>query len=260
MSDTEETAKAVQEVAKTASNALDKTAEMSRFLAKIIGPAIEDLGAIAKQYTEYWKLRNALSLREKFERVLTERGNPPLSSLPLRIGLPLLDAAVTEDEEQLQTLWANLLASAMSETEVSAVTKTYVEILKQIDIVDAELIATIYSIYLYAVVNPNHSSCVNTNKARNVIQVSVAINNLERLGLVKLHEKSDKMEGETVINIYFLKDSSGKEQSFSMNVSLTLLGIHFMRACTDRKLLSNDGYECLPADDRFEYHKPSAKS
>lgn len=260
MSDTEETAKAVQEVAKTASNALDKAAELSRFLAKVVGPAIEDLGAIAKQYTEYWKLRNALSLREKFERVLTERGNPSLSSLPLRVGLPLLDAAVTEDEEQLQTLWANLLASAMSETGVSAVTKAYVEILKQIDIVDAELIAALYSLHLHTVVNREQNSYINHKKTRNVVQISVAINNLERLGLVKLHAKSEKTEGETVIRLYFLEDVAGKEQSFSMNVSLTLFGFHFMRACTDRKLQSKDGSEYVPIEDRFEYQRSSAKS
>lgn len=260
MSDTEETAKAVQEVAKTTSNALDKAAELSRFLAKVVGPAIEDLGAIAKQYTEYWKLRNALSLQEKFERVLAERGNPALTSLSLRVGLPLLDAAVTEDEEQLQTLWANLLASAMSETEVSAVTKTYVEILKQIDIVDAEFIAALYSMHLHAVVNGKHNSYINPKKTRNVVQISVAINNLERLGLVKVHAKSEKAEGETVIRLYFLVDVAGEEQSFSMNVSLTLFGFHFMRACTDRKLQSEDGSEYVPIEDRFEYQSTRVKS
>lgn len=42
MSEIEESAKAVQEIAKATSNAIDKTSELSRFISQIIGPAIQD--------------------------------------------------------------------------------------------------------------------------------------------------------------------------------------------------------------------------
>lgn len=140
MSEIEESAKAVQEIAKATSNAIDKTSELSRFISQIIGPAIQDLGDIVKQYTEHWKISNALHLRDKLDRILIERGNPEISSLPLRIGLPLLGAALSEDDENLQTLWANLLASALTESDRTNSTKSFVEVLKQVDIVDAELL------------------------------------------------------------------------------------------------------------------------
>ncbi|WP_039918727.1 Abi-alpha family protein [Cellvibrio mixtus] len=260
MGEVEETAKAVQEVAKTTSNALDKGAELSRFIGKVIGPAIEDLGAIAKQYTEYWKIKNALSLNDKFERVLAKRGNPSLSSLPLRTGLPLLDAAVLEDEDSIQIMWANLLASAMSEECMFTVAKSYVEVLKQLDLVDAELIEAIYRMHLQATLDKTKSTYINPKKTRSVIQISFAVNNLERLGLIKLHAKSEKKVDDTVISIFFLEETSGKERSFSMNVSCTLFGIYFMRACTDHKLQSKDGGEFVPIEDRFDYHGYGDKS
>lgn len=255
MSDTEETAKAVQEVAKTASNAIDKTAELSRFLGKVVGPAIQDLGEIAKQYTEYWKLRNALHLRDKFERVLIERGSPQLLALPLRVGLPLLDAAVTEDDENLQTLWANLLASAMTEKGVTTVTKSFVEVLRQIDVVDAELFTALHGMHLRAVVKKSDNYYINTSQKLDVVQVSVALNNLERLGLLRIHKKLESASDEVMIRLRFQQKDDGKLPSFTAIVSLTLFGVHFMRACTERKLTVKEGGELLPIEDRFEYQE-----
>jgi hypothetical protein len=260
MGEVEETAKAVQEVAKTTNNALDKGAALSQFIGKIVGPAIEDLGTIAKQYTEYWKLRNALSLNEKFERVLASRGNPSLSSLPLRTGLPLLDAAVLEDAESIQTMWANLLASAMSEERVSTVTKSYVEVLKQLDVEDVELIGAIYPMHLQAMVDKTKRTYISPKETRSIIQISLAVNNLERLGLIKLYAKSEKEVDDTVVRIFFLEDVAGKQRSFSMRVSCTLFGMYFMRACTDRKLQSNEGGEYVPIEDRFDYQGYGDKS
>lgn len=260
MSDTEETAKAVQEVAKTANNAIDKTAELSRFLGKVVGPAIQDLGEIAKQYTEYWKLRNALHLRDKFERVLLERGSPQLAALPLRIGLPLLDAAVTEDDETLQTLWANLLASAMTEKGVTVVTKSFVEVLRQIDVVDAELFTALHHMHLRAVVKKGDNYYINTSQKRDVVQVSVALNNLERLGLLRIHKQSDSNSDDVILRLRFQQKDDGKLPSFTAIVSLTLFGVHFMRACTERKLALKDGGELLPIEDRFEYQDARRES
>ena len=54
--------KAIKAIAQTTNNAIEKAAELSRFVGKVLGPSIEDIGAIAAQYTEYWKIKNALRL------------------------------------------------------------------------------------------------------------------------------------------------------------------------------------------------------
>ncbi|WP_315534011.1 Abi-alpha family protein [Delftia acidovorans] len=253
MSDIEESAKAVQEVAKTTNNAIDKTAELSRFLGRILGPAFDDMGGILKQYTEYWKQKNALRLRDKLEKILSQRGDPPLSPLAFRTGLPLLDAAVMEDEEGLQNMWANLLASAMTEEEYSLVTKSYVEVLKQIDVLDAELIDVIYKIYLNVLMDGGKTNYIKKDNSTDVVQLSLATNNLERLGLVKLHKDSAVEEYEPIIRIYFCDKTGEQEKSFAVNVSLTLFGSYFMRACTDHKVQAKNGHEFVLIESRFDY-------
>lgn len=258
MSEIEESAKAVQEVAKATSNAIDKTSEISKFISQIIGPAIQDLGDIVKQYTEHWKIRNALHLRDKLNRILVERGNPEVFSLPLRIGLPLLGAALSEDDENLQTLWANLLASALTKSDRTGSTKSFVEVLRQIDIVDAEFLHVLYLMHLRAMARPDQSTYFNDSRRFDVIQISVALNNLERLGILRIHKGDEALEDDEVrISIWH---TYGERKGFRANVTLTLFGIHFMRVCTDRKMTLSDGGEVLPIEDRFYYPSSSDKS
>jgi hypothetical protein len=258
MSEIEESAKAVQEVAKATSNAIDKTSELSRFISRIVGPAIQDLGDIVRQYTEHWKIRNALHLRDKLERILAERGNPDITSLPLRIGIPLLDAALAEDDDNLQNLWANLLASAMTEADRTHSAKSFVEVLKQVDVADAELLNILYLLHLRGMAKPEETTYVNDSGKYDIIQISVALNNLERLGLLKICKDEDISGADEVrISLWF---SQQDNRRFKAQIELTLFGIHFMRICTDRKMILSDGSEILPIEDRFYYPTPSEKS
>jgi hypothetical protein len=250
----EESAKAVQSVAKTTNNAIDKGAELARFVGKVFGPAIEDIGVISKQYTEYWKIRNALRLRDKLDKALGDRGNPSLKELPLRIGLPLLDGALNEDDDTLQNLWANLLASAMTEEAITAVTRSYVEALKQLDVVDGELLNALFHMHLSAVVK-DAKTYINTTEKRDIVQISVAVNNLERLGIIKVFKSNHESSDEPIISLMYRREKDPSVTSFTIFVSLTLFGFHLMRACTEKKLLAKEGGEFVPIDDRFEYAK-----
>lgn len=195
---------------------------------------------------------------------------PDLNELPLRIGLPLLDAAINEDEDNLQNLWANLLASAMTEKGIISVIKPYIEMLKQLDVADAELLNGIFHTHLNAIVN-NQTMYVNPKGSRDCVAISIATNNLERLGLIKIHQSSansseakkssagTETSDETIIITIWFVDNENKEfLSFAISCSLTLLGFHFMRACTNKKPLPKEGGEYVPIDDRFYYPpKPS---
>lgn len=247
-----EEADAVVAIAETTNNAIDKTAELSCFIGKIFGAAIEDIGAITAQYTTYWRIRNALRLRDKLNNVINERGYTALRELPLRIGLPLLDAALNEDNDTLQNLWANLLASAMAEKNSTSITKSYVETLKQLDIIDAELLNMVFMLQPDAIINKKVDYAYMGGD-RNGVEMSVAVHNLERLGLIDVHQSNTEKCEEVIITLRYF-DKENKAIMFTMFVSLTLFGFHFMRACTDKKpLVMKDGTEAVPIDHRFEY-------
>lgn len=256
-----ETSKAVQETAKTTSKALDKGAQLIEFFGKLFGPSINDIGAIAHQYTEYWKVKNALNIRDKFEKLLAARNIEQVNSIPLRIGIPLIDSAINEDNETLQNLWASLLASSMTEGDIASVTKTYVETLKQLDVIDAELLNILFQLHLSAATG-NEKHLYDPSGRYNPIHISIAINNLERLGIIEVHDEKYKpqSESEIVINYAYSDEKNNKFEPFEIYVSFKIYGYYFMRACTSIKLKNKEGHELLPIEDRFRIHNTHKKN
>lgn len=242
-----EEAKAVVAVAETTNNVINKSAELSRFIGRVFGSAIEDIGAIAAQYTEYWKIRNALRLRDKLEEVIIERGHPKLRELPLRIGLPLLDAALNEDDDTIQKLWANLLASAMTENDVVSVMKPFVEVLKQLDVTDAETLNAYFHNQFR-----KHELYINESGKRSPAEISLSLNNLERLGLIKIYDENVPNHDKDIFRVWYISREDKSFPSFTVAASLTLFGYYFMSACTDGKTVRmKDGAAFTPADPRL---------
>ncbi|MFA6191400.1 MAG: Abi-alpha family protein [Sulfurimonas sp.] len=258
-----EEAVAVVEVAKTTNNAINKGAELTKFIAKLFSPSLNNLAEICEQYTAVWKIENALKLQDRLNIVLEKRGNPELiSQLPLRIGLPLLEAALNEDDDNLQNLWANLLASSMTNENQTKSTKTYIEILKQLDIEDAKLLHTIHMIQPNAIFN-KQTGFANI-EGKSVVDISFAVNNLERLGLIQVHTKSEKEMQDTkrnifeeneaqIIHLLFIKKDDTSFKNFSVYLSLKLLGDYFMHSCVGPTLIDGNGHGFIMLDDRFSY-------
>src|SRR5712675_719678 len=117
----EEAAKAVQEVAKAGGKAIVAGQKAGGWLDRIFGGAVED--SVALVWSDRVKARRIaaaiydwerlLLLLEKTrarlrkKRIVTTRIPPP------KIMLPLLENATMETEDDLHTLWATLLATAL---------------------------------------------------------------------------------------------------------------------------------------------------
>ena len=71
---------------------------------------------------KFWRLKNLIHISEKFERICKEKNLDPTKLRPLTIavGLPMLEHAANEEEDELQELWANLMVSATTNSESSA--------------------------------------------------------------------------------------------------------------------------------------------
>ncbi len=126
------------------------------------------------------------------------------------------------------------------------------------DVADAELLNILYLLHLRGMANPEETTYLHDSGKYDVIQISLALNNLERLGLLRICKDEEKSGGDEVrINLWFTQQGG---RGFKAQVRLTLFGIHFMRVCTDRKMILSDGSEILPIEDRFYYPTPSEKS
>lgn len=143
-----ETAKATQEVAKTTGKALDAATSLAGFFNEIFGEPIKNTvgllwtdRVVAKRLEASiysWERAEELFLNAKLR--LQEKGVTELKAIPPKIALPLLENATIENEESLQTLWANLLATSLDANQ-SEIERKYINTLSEMSGLDAEVFA-----------------------------------------------------------------------------------------------------------------------
>jgi hypothetical protein len=106
------------------------------------GPVADEIGEyLAASVRPYTVVRQVEAVA-KAQQMLNKRG---LSTHPVppRLLLPILEGASIEDEEDLHTRWAALLANAASSDKVHP---SYIEVLKQLTPAEARLLDALYKI------------------------------------------------------------------------------------------------------------------
>jgi hypothetical protein len=133
-----ETAKAAQEIAKTADNAIDAARDLACFFNRVLGNPIVDVVGIS--ISDPLRFVRTLSLdwySRRVEEILAKRNAKHLKGAPPRIAFDILEAAQDETRDELRELWVQLLANAMDETTQRKVRIEFVAILKQLNPLDA---------------------------------------------------------------------------------------------------------------------------
>lgn len=134
----DEEAKATQEVAKTTSKALDVvsgagSALVGSTIAAVPGDLIGVLGA---DWLHEKRRRNRARMEAKTATILDQIDQTRLSEPSPAMVLPLLEASSDEDREELQDLWAALLANAMVDGG-RRVRRDYFETVRRMEPMDA---------------------------------------------------------------------------------------------------------------------------
>ena len=80
-------------------------------------------------------------LATKTEERLRERGIETTAPVAPKMGIPLIENATLEDDDELHTLWANLLANAMDPNKAHEVKHTHVSILKEMEPLDVRILS-----------------------------------------------------------------------------------------------------------------------
>jgi len=113
------------------------------FLAKVAGPAVEELGEIGRDHVKGWRAKNSSQVLAGADTLLAETGREP-QAVPLKTLLPLLDAASLEEEALLVDRWAALLANAADPAQKAQVQPAFIEILRQLTAADAQVVEALY--------------------------------------------------------------------------------------------------------------------
>lgn len=141
----EESAKAVQEVAKTAGQLVTTGEKLGSFVARFISGTLEQVSGIVEDRFKYmrWERQQRLMLRaEEFMR--RKRMAGPSRPVPLSLALPLFEAASLEENDELQDRFAALLVNAADGNAGFEVRRAFVSMLEQLSPVEARILDLIY--------------------------------------------------------------------------------------------------------------------
>jgi len=140
-----ETAKAVQEVAKAGGEAIKATHDLGAFTAELVREPAESVIGILTDRLRFIRWERQIRLVEKAQEIITERRlKGQLTPIPPKLALPIIEHATLEEDDSLQDLWARLLVEAGNPQSPHKVRMAFVEIIKQLEPVDAKVLETAY--------------------------------------------------------------------------------------------------------------------
>ena len=221
----EEESEALQEVAKATGKGIDAVREAGGFIARYVAGPLEEGVGILHDRLKYVRWERQVRLMQRADQFLREAGlAAPSRGVPLKIAIPLLQAATIEDDDSLQDLFAALLVNAANAGSGVEVHRSFIEILSQITPIEARILNVIYSLPFdkarHAGITtdalPNSARILDKNeeaKQQPSDEIALALGNLVRVGCVKI------------------PGTWGGGETFS-SVNPTLLGREFVRACT----------------------------
>lgn len=221
----EEESKAIQEVAKATGKGIDAVREAGGFIARYVAGPLEEGVGILSDRLKYVRWERQVRLMQRADQFLREAGlDAPSRAVPLKIAIPLLEAATIEDDDSLQDLFAALLVNAANAASGVEVHRSFIEILGQITPLEARILNVVYSLPFDEARHAGISTDALPNDARVLSEkenaseqppdeIALALGNLVRVGCVKV------------------PGTWGGGETFS-SVNPTLLGREFVRACT----------------------------
>jgi hypothetical protein len=141
-----EEAKALQEVAKFGTRALESSDKLAAFLSKIFGTVPSDVvGVVGGDWLHHIRIRNAAKLAQRTEEILRDRGileqTEPMSP---SLALPLLHAAQDETREELSEMWARMLSNGMDPSRSASIRQSIILTVKSFDPLDAVILQMVF--------------------------------------------------------------------------------------------------------------------
>ena len=150
-----ESAKAAQEIAKASSQGIAAVSGLGQWLDQIFGEAIGE--SVRLHWTVKARERSIASaiysweclevLMHKTEQRLRKRGVTHFRFVPPKIALPLLQNATMEDDDDLHSLWASLLATSL-DARSAEVHRKFVSILADLTSADAAILEKMWKDWL----------------------------------------------------------------------------------------------------------------
>ncbi len=135
-----DTAHAVEEAAKAMSKAIEAAMRTGKYFGAVLGDLPHDLVGIIGDWVAHQRARRWIELQRETDKILRDRGVENREEVSPSVAIPLIAAAINEDREVLKQMWAKLLAAAMDPDRASLVRPSLIELLRQLDPLDAQIL------------------------------------------------------------------------------------------------------------------------
>jgi hypothetical protein len=231
MSDAEEIAKAVQEVAKFGSNSVESANRAGSFIARVFKAPIDEVAGIVHDKLRFVRWRRLISMGDEVNKILEDRGVKESRAVPPKLALPIFEEATLEEDESLQALWNQLLANAMDPSFNGELRYGFTDMIKNITGVEAKFLSLFYDVLRreQKLANVAHVTEHTLKKEQlmsalgiDEITYQVSAFNLMRMQCIApAILKGGAMLGNEPMTIYKGTDV----------VTLTPLGVRFIEAC-----------------------------
>jgi len=250
MDEVTESAKSVQEVAKTTGQVINVVDRLGSFFAKVMGEPIETTCDMLADTLKFKRWERQLALLEKAEALINQKGlGSKFRLITPKLALPIFHNASIEDDDTLHDLWSKLLVSSL-DPEMNKSRIAFIDIIKQLDPLDVNVLTELHDIYiiekermsgLWAKMPTNRYLALSTNTKLYAVPIIgklsisdqdfwTSVDNLRRLGLCQPYIETDSIE--TTLH-------DGKKDRVDVLIShggydllcLTPLGIRFVQVC-----------------------------
>lgn len=235
-----ETAMATQEVAKAASKALEVSEKLGTFVAKVLGEPIETAAGILGDKLKFMRWERKNRLIDRVNEMNRQRGlegkEIPVSP---KLAIPIIENASLEENDLLQDLWAKLISSAQDKETSKSVRSAFIDIIKQLEVIDVLLLSAMFDGYVNAVGTENVQtqspgrvvfSKQNIMTGLNIDEPTYedSVDNLMRVRCVRSEVKV--MTGMSISG-----ESATIDKGYD-SLCLTSLGVKFVISCVKEKI------------------------
>lgn len=133
--------KTIQSVSETTGKAIDAGTRVGAFIAKIGGEGIVQLGGSFADWARVYRYNNLLKLIDRVDEIHKARSVEG-KTIPVapKYLIPILENASLEEDSEIIDLWSGLLANAADPTREFEVRRLYIQILSNLDPMDAQIL------------------------------------------------------------------------------------------------------------------------
>src|SRR4051794_16792901 len=182
--------KQAKDLADAPNVSVDAVAKFGRFVDNTFGNAIKNgLGLIGDRLA-YYRFERAIELQRKVEERLKAKGVHSRKYVPVSFGFPIIEKATIEEDDNLQQLWANLLANSADPKYTGKITRNFISILADIEPIDARILDLVVRGYVELSDEQKSSTLfvlgkMSENTGITLSDCENSVRNLMRLGLLK---------------------------------------------------------------------------